>query len=428
MVMQNWSRVVEMIEENRDATVHFLQDLVRAPSVTGKERLCSMVCKRKLEEIGLEIDTWDVDPDQLRAHPAFNDDIKFPPADFPISYSNRPNVVGIWDGSSSGRSLILNGHMDVVTPEPVSKWRHDPWGGEIVNGRLYGRGSLDMKGGMAAMIMALQSIFDSGLKPKGKVLIECVIGEESAVGNGTLSSLLRGYNADACVVTEPIGLGLCPAMRGGLYWRITIEGKPSHGIKKWEGIDALYLGARMLDALKSLEEELSRTESHPLYKQYPIAVPVTPDKIRAGVWKGVVAPECIIEGYFEPLPGRPIKHWEEAFYDYIKRVAIERLGLKGNLPSVEIIERYPSYEMPPEDRFVQTFKDSYFKALHSKPKITGANGGCDAAIRALYGGASTVIFGPDGGNAHGIDEFVNLDQVTECVKVLARVIMDWCGH
>jgi len=420
--------VSDAIESRKDDTVGLLRKLIQAPSVTGSEGQCAEVCCGKIKEIGLEADMWEIDPDEIRKHPAYNDVIKFPPSSFPLAYQGRPNVVGAYRSRGQGKSIILNGHTDVVTPEPIVKWTHPPWQGEVDDGKMYGRGACDMKGGLAAMIMAVQAILDIGIRPKGDVLLECVIEEEAGVGNGTLASLLRGYRADACIVTESTELAICPSMRSGLYWRITVEGKASHGVEKWLGVDAIQLGMKVMDSLKFLEASLSTTESHPLYDEYPILVPITPDKIRAGLWKGMVAPECVIEGYFEPLPGKPIEEWERIFEKYVKYASSHDPWLRDNPPRVEFTERYSGYDLDVASPFVQALKDSFQQVKASQAKVIGADGGCDAWIRSLYGGSSTVTFGPRGGNAHGADEFIYLDDLIATEKILALTILEWCGY
>jgi len=421
-------KLFDTVESQRDDTINFLKELVRTPSVTGSEGACARVCFEKIRQIGLDADMWEIDLNQISGHPAYNDTIRFPPSDFPLTYKGRPNVVGRFRAGGPGKSIILNGHMDVVTPEPWSKWTHDPWDPHIEDGKLFGRGAVDMKGGIAAMIMAVHAVFSAGLKPKGDVMVECVIEEEAGVGNGTLASLLRGYRADACIVTEGSELSLCPSMRSGLYWRITLEGKPSHGVQKWLGVDAMQLGAKMIDALKFLEAYLSTLESHPLYREFPIAVPITPDKMRAGLWKGMVAPECVIEGYFEPLPGRPLEEWEKTFREYVRNAMHYDPWLREHPPKVEFLERYSGYDLDLDDPLVKAMQASYQQVKGGQAKVLGGNGGCDAWIRSLYGGSSTVIFGPGGGNAHGADEFVYLDDVIATQKILALTILQWCGY
>lgn len=421
----NWidtrRQIERSVEQHHDALIGFLQQLIQARSVTGEEGACAAVCAEKMRLLGLEVDQWEIDPVALHAHPAAN------PSRF--SYQGRPNVVGRCRGAApaQGRSLILNGHTDVVTAEPLDAWTRDPWGGQVEQGRVYGRGSVDMKGGIACMILALESVLAAGLHPAGDVLVECVIEEEEGVGNGTLGSVLRGYRADACIVTEATDLAVQPSMRGGLRFKITVLGQSSHGVEKWKGVDAIEKGFAVWQSLRYFQDAMSTVNSHPLYNEYPISIPVTPDMIRAGLWRGMVAPDCIIEGYLETLPGRDTADWEDTFRSYLRGVAAADPWLRDHPPVLEIGERYEAYEEAPSDPFVAVMREVTAEVTGGECAVTGSDGGCDAYVRHAYGHSSTVMFGPGGGNAHGADEYVNIDQLMDVTKVLALTMARWCG-
>jgi len=414
-------RILRSVDDQRPALIDTLRKLIQAPSVTGAEGPCADVCAELLRDLGLEVDQWEVDPDVLRAHPAANRSA------FP--YPGRPNVVGRYQGANpaAGRSLLLNGHIDVVTPEPVAQWTHDPWGGEVVDNKLFGRGAIDMKGGIAAMIVALRGVLATGLRPQGDVLIECVIEEEEGVGNGTLASVLRGYTADACIVTEQTDLALQPSMRGAIRWKITVEGKSSHGVEKWKGVDGIEKGLAIWQSLRYFQDAMSLVHSHPLYDGYPISIPVTPDAIHAGAWRGMVAPDCVIEGYLETLPGHDTYFWEEKFRAYLHAVASTDPWLRDHLPRLEVTERYESYAETEDNPFVTIMQEVTEQVTGANLPLAGMNGGCDAYVRHVYGHSPTVIFGPSGDNAHGADEYVNIDDLVAATKVMALTIARWCG-
>lgn len=414
-------RILRSVDEHQGVLIDFLQRLIRVPSLTGEEGPCAEVCAAKLRALGLEVDCWEIGNEQFRAHPATN------PSRFP--YEGRPNVVGRWRGAAPerGRSLILNGHMDVVTPEPLDKWVHDPWGGEIDQDRVYGRGSVDMKGGIACMIVALESIRATGLRLAGDVLVECVIEEEEGVGNGTLGSLLRGYTADACIVSEATDLHVQPSMRGAVRFKITVPGQSSHGVEKWKGVDAIEKGFVVWQSLRYFQDAMSAIHSHPLYDMYPISIPVTPDMIRAGAWRGMIAPECIIEGYLETLPGHDTTYWEDALRSYLHSVAGSDPWLRDHPPRLEIGERYEAYEDATSDPFVALMREATTEVTGRPCVVTGSDGGCDAYIRHVYGHSPTVVFGPGGGNAHAADEYVGIDQLRLATKTMALAIARWCG-
>lgn len=158
----------------------------------------------------MTVDIWEPDINELKKHPGYVPTTQ--------NYKDRPNVVGFQKGKGSGRSLLFNGHVDVIPPGPLSAWEHNPWSGEVENGKLYGRGSSDMKSGLAAMTMALDAIIESGITLKGNVILEYTIDEEFT-GNGTLACVQRGYKADCGIVCESSSLKVQPASIGRICAR-----------------------------------------------------------------------------------------------------------------------------------------------------------------------------------------------------------------
>ena len=166
-------------------------------------------------------------------------------------YEGRPNVVGTLKSRGDGRSLILNGHVDVVTDEPVSAWDYDPWEGRILDDKMIGRGTADMKGGLAAMIMAVDSLLESGVKPKGDILIQSVVSEEDT-NNGTLSCITRGYKADAAIITEPTEFQVLIGHPGAMEMEITVKGKSGHQAYKRKLINAIDKTCTLLKILNEI--------------------------------------------------------------------------------------------------------------------------------------------------------------------------------
>ena len=203
-------RVTDEVDRRRDELVAFAADLIRIPSEThppgGDEGPVQRFIEAKLRDIGLDVDVfepWSV-PGALE-HPGW----------WPgLEYDDRPNVVGVWTGAAGGRSLILNGHCDVVPAGPHDLWTHDPYGGVVADGRIYGRGASDQKGGIAAMIMAVEVLRHLGLSPRGDVIVESVVNEELGGYNGTVACCAKGYLADAAIVTEPTQLEIVAATEG----------------------------------------------------------------------------------------------------------------------------------------------------------------------------------------------------------------------
>jgi len=189
--------VVERVEKNWEREVEFLREMVRRPSTLGHEALVQRFIAQELEGMGLETDVWEIDHAEIARLPGYS------PVEW--SFAGRPNVATTWKSSSGeGRSLILNGHVDVVPATPEHHWTQDPWGGEVMHGRMYGRGAADMKGGVAAMIYAVRALREAGIQLAGDVMLETVI-EEECTGNGTLAARARGYEADVAIIPEPLG-------------------------------------------------------------------------------------------------------------------------------------------------------------------------------------------------------------------------------
>ena len=229
---------------------NLLADLVRAPSVLDDEEVGQEVVRRTVREIGLEPVDVPMDPDAIRAHPAHSP--------FEWDVSGKRNVVATWSPAEvdHGRSLILNGHIDVVSPEPRAQWARDPFGADRDDGWLYGRGAADMKCGLAAIFGAVHGLRDLGLTPHAPVHIQSVV-EEECTGNGTLACLLAGYRADAAVVAEPFGAAITTSQAGVLWFRVKIEGVPGHAAEGRNAVNAIEKSLSVISALRVLEEEMN---------------------------------------------------------------------------------------------------------------------------------------------------------------------------
>ena len=171
-------QVLDSIDQRRDAIIAFLKELISFPSVTGDELEIQRFLACKLEMMGLQVDVWEPDHEALKKHPAYVPSER--------GYANRPNVVGLYKGSGGGRSLLFNGHVDVIPAGPADSWEHPPWAGEKQGSRIYGRGASDMKSGLDAMTMAMGALLYLKIRLKGDVILEYTMDEE-ATGKGTLA-------------------------------------------------------------------------------------------------------------------------------------------------------------------------------------------------------------------------------------------------
>ena len=264
MTDPNHQKILDKVDASREHAVGFLQKMVAIPSVTGDEAAIQRFVSNYMKEIGLKVDVWETDWEALKKHPGYR----------PVQrgYEGRPNIVGVLKGSGGGRSLLLNGHTDVI---PVGEsWSDDPWSGRIKNGRIYGRGSCDMKSGVASHILAVQYLKELGLTPKGDVMINVVIDEEVS-GHGTLDTVIRGYKADAGISGETSDLAVQPACIGRIWFEIEIRGKPAGIQKRYEGISGIDLGNRIAKAVADLEAKRVATVTARSIRARSIHCPVS---------------------------------------------------------------------------------------------------------------------------------------------------------
>ncbi len=410
-------RVLDAIDV--DGLVEYLCELISFPSVGGQESPAQRNVAAKMRVFGLGVETWDVDFEKLRSHPAFS---------MPIERKEGIGVVGSY-GEGAGKSLIVNGHIDVVSPGDESKWRYPPWKGTVSEGRVYGRGSTDMKGGIVAALYAVKAIVDSGVPLKGMVMLETVIGEEDG-GVGALDAVLRGYRADAAIVPEPSELSAVPAHAGVMAFRVTVQGKAAHASLRTDGVSAIDKFLPLYKALKRLEAERNARIKDPLYTSYDIPSPLSIGKIVGGEWPGTV-PENL---YFE---GRVGVHTDETC-DLVKRqveAAVRRAAdadpwLKVHQPRVDWNGyRFDPAKIPADHAIMETVKAAYMDVTGSIPKIEGKTYSSDMRLLVNLGATPTMIFGPgELREAHSANESVSVENLEKAAKTYALAILRWCNQ
>ena len=363
---------------------------------------------------------------------------------------NRPNLTGIWAGTED-RSLIISGHVDVVPEGDRGLWTFDPYGGEIRDGRMYGRGTIDMKGGIAAGVAACKAIHDAGIELEGRLELHAVVDEEAG-GFGAMDLVRRGHTAKAAIVAETTGGAVAPA-EGGLEWvKVTIRGRTAHAGRRYNtiypqrfgperpapGVNAIELGVRFLQAVRELEREWGARKQHPLLP--PGITTINPGVIVGGAGMGpdgrplvtmnsaIIPDVCIMEFDLKFLPNETSVEVRREFEAFVHHFAQTDGWLRENLPTVEWNLRgvhLPPVDTPIEHPLVQSIVSTR-KALGLETEMRGYTEVCDAAHYA-GAGATCVIYGPSGDRLHGIDEYVEIDSLVECAKVFAGTIIEWCG-
>ena len=414
------ARIDAAVDALRPELIEFARSLVRIPSVSGSEQAAQRAIAAKYESLGLSVDIVPSVREELESHPAFCDDA--------VPFVDRLNVVARWRGSGGGRSLILNGHMDVVPPGDLSKWTRDPWGGEIEGDRLYGRGACDMKSGLAAAVFAVQALQATGVTLPGDVMLQSVIGEESG-GVGTLATIVRGYRADACVILEPMNLRIAPVQTGALTFRITINGRAAHACMKPHGVSAITEFLPIASALEHLNVDRHQRYRDPLFDDPNNIASLSLGTVRAGDWPSTVPDLLVAEGRLGVFPNESVAEARAALEATVRGVAAGRAWLKDNPPVLEWVEgQFEPGTTPLGAPIVERLSANHEEVTGTAASLFGVPCGTDLRLFTRHAGIPTVLYGP--GNiihAHAADEHISLEQVVTCTKVLARTIVAWCG-
>jgi acetylornithine deacetylase len=402
----------------------FLARLVQFASLPGKEQAAQHFYADKLRALGCAPQILTSKREELESHPAFCDDL--------VPFHERLNVVGRWSATSSNknkaRSLILNGHMDVVPTGHESLWSASPWSGAVKDGKLYGRGSCDMKAGLTANVFAVQALQNLGFRPAGDVVLESVIGEESG-GVGTLTTIVKGFRADAAIITEPTCLHACPVQSGALTFRLKVAGRAIHACMKPHGVSAIEKFYPLLQAVQEIERRRHVEYKNALYPDPNNIAPVNFGTIRGGDWPSTVPDEVVIEGRFGVLPGESTADARKALTTALNRAAAGDAWMKDHPPSLEWFEgQFESGQTPLTDPIVESLQQCHAEVLGKPTVLQGVTYGSDLRLFTNHGHLPAVLYGP--GNieqAHTVDEWVDLQEVFSAAKVLATIITQWCG-
>ena len=419
---KNSPKISDAVEAARGELISFLQKMVQTSSLPNHEHEVQNLVVQKLLSMGLEVEIVPSNFDDLKDHPAFGDD-GFSPTD-------RVNVVGRWAGTQAGdgKSLILNGHVDVVPPGDLSLWADSPWSGIIRDGKLYGRGSCDMKAGLCAGIFAVDVLQRLGYQPARDILIESVIGEESG-GIGTLTTIVKGYTADAVILLEPTRLELSPVQSGALTFRLTVFGRSIHAAMKAYGVSAIEKFALLLNAINKLDVERHQNFKHPLFDDPNNVAPISIGTVRGGEWHSTVPEEVVAEGRMGVFPGESNESARQALEDVIQLTAASDPWLRQNPPRVDWFEgQFESGETPLDHPLIQNLKEAHQHVTGSAPTMRAVTYGSDMRLFTNHARVAATHYGPgDVGMAHAANEFVPLDEVVTVTKVIANLITQWCG-
>ncbi len=418
-------KISAAVEKERGRLLDLCERLMNIESVTGNEKNVQDEVKSIFEEIGLETDYWIPDDEELKNYSLY--------ADTGESFCNRPVVVGILRGKypPKGKSLLINGHVDVVTAEPLDMWDTDPFSAAIQDGKLIGRGASDMKTGLCVGIFCTELLKKYFGGVNNDITIVSVPGEENG-GNGTAASLMRGYTkADASVFPEPTSNQIQPAHRGAAFWRIYIDGRSSHGGTKYKGVSAVEKGIKVVAALQELEDTRNREicSKNVFYKDYPLSAPVTVGIFRGGQFTSGVPEHCMIEGCIELVPGEDVKDVARTLEEAVLGTCKEDPWLTEHPPRVEWFGLfYNPAQTEPDHPFVSLARECYQAVTGEEPVVNGFEAGTDMRLLNRNFGVPGLMFGAgDIAMAHAPNEYVEIDELIKNAKVMALMMAQWCG-
>lgn len=401
--------------------VAFLQEIVRAPSLRGQEAGVQSIVAEALKSHGYEVETYPLDVAALKAHPAAS------PAT--IDYAGTYNVSGRKAPAvSTGRSLILNAHVDVVPTANPDCWTRPPFSATRDGDWLYGRGAGDMKAGLAANLFAVAAVEAAGFRLQGPLEFQSVIDEE-VTGNGTAAAILRGASADAVLIPEPTDEDLTFANSGVIKFRITVQGVPAHPREPASGLSAIEAAYLVIRELQALEARWNAERSeHPGFDVLDNPASLNIGTIAGGEWPASIPFECRLEGRIGFYPGdRP-----EARMSELERVLNEIGSLDPRLekanPRLEWIGTCQAgfrLEEGTQAEAVLAAAHGSVADRHLERSIMACY--LDAALYMNHCGIPALTYGPVSRNIHGIDECVNLPSLKRVTKTIALFAAEWCG-
>ncbi|RSK23926.1 peptidase [Bacillus sp. HMF5848] len=413
------THIKEWLAANRNYGITLLQRLVQANSTQGNEKPAQQIVIDTLQQLNLQIDVWEPDGATLKQHPYFAS----PRTDF----TNSPNVVGIKKGTGGGRSLILNGHIDVVPAGDPEQWApHPPFSGQIIDGKLYGRGATDMKGGNVALLLALAALQETPLK--GDVIFQSVIEEESG-GLGTLAAIHRGYKADAALIPEPTNMKIFPKQQGSMWFRLHVKGRSAHGGTRYEGVSAIEKALLVVEHVKKLEEKRNASITDPLYSNIPIPVPINIGKITGGDWPSSVPDLVKLEGRIGVSPEETMDEAKQELETWIAELHKTDPWFTKNPVTLEWFgARWLPGAINLEHELINKLTTHFEHVTGRKPTIEASPWGTDGGLLTNVGATPSVVFGPGvTENAHHPNEYIEIDKVFEAAEIIALTIIDWCG-
>ncbi len=418
--------VLDAVEAEHAAALDLLDTLVAIPSTGGSP--AEVEVQHLLAEVlagdGCSVELWPLDLDELTADPAF--------PGMEVARTSAYGLIGTLRGHAPelGRSLLVDGHTDVVPPGDLGAWTGDPYrlrreernGVEV----LIGRGTCDMKGGLVAAIAAMRAVRAAGVRLAGDLTIAPVVGEEDG-GLGTFALMRSGVRADACVVPEPTDLDLVPANGGALTFRLLVRGRAVHASRRTEGVSALEMFLPVLEAVSALEERRNAAVD-PLVSRWPIAYPISIGTVHAGDWASTVPDLLVAEGRMGVALGEDAATARRELEDAVAAACAAHPFLRAEPVAVQWWGGQFASGRSVDEAWLSAVRRAHAAALPSwrAPQTYGAPYGSDLRLLAPY--LPTVQYGPgDTRHAHAPDEHISRAELEASTRALAVLYLEHCG-
>lgn len=409
------------IDRSFDRQLDVTSEFVAIPSTRGAEWPAQDFMADQLRRRGYVVDDWKIAMDDLQGLP----DVGVISHDF----SRARTVVGtLQPDRELGRSLILQGHCDVVPAGPADMWHTPPFRPEVIDGWLHGRGAADMKAGTIAALFAIEAVRNAGYELKGRVHLQSVIEEEST-GVGALSALQRGYRADCAVLPEPSAQCLSDICLGVIWFRLRVRGRPTHVSHAGEGFNAIKATMEMIRALEGLERDWNeRAKSDPVYGAVTHPLNFNPGIIQGGDWASSVPAWCDLDCRIGLLPDWSVAEAQREIEACIAKAASAMPFLAENPPEI-VWSGYLSHGYVMSDRpdILDVLRQAHAASTDKPLDRRIATSLNDARFYDRYFGIPAFCYGPLGERIHGFNERVNLQSLRETTKALAFFAADWCG-
>jgi acetylornithine deacetylase len=414
-------RIFDAVDDAFDRQLETTKQFSAIPSTRGAEGPCQDMMHDLLRARGYEVDDWHINTDDLKDLRGYG----------PIEhdFSHARTVVGTYRPThDAGRSLILQGHCDVVPAGPLDMWDTPPFTPTIKDGWLHGRGAADMKSGTIAALYALDALRAAGLKPTARIHFQSVIEEEST-GVGALSTIQRGYRADCCFIPEPTDAKLVRSQVGVIWFRLKVRGKPAHVFEAGTGANAIKAATYLIQALEELEEEWNRraaTDKHFKAVKHPINL--NPGIIKGGDWASSVPAWCDVDCRIAVLPGWSIAEHQAEIETFVEAVSKKHPFLAKNPPGIEWSGFLSEgYELTGAEESEAVLRKAHEAVYGNALKELAFTALTDTRYYGLNSNIPSLCIGAKAEAMHGFNERVEVESLRKTTREIALFVAGWCG-